>query len=226
MLNKVAGALDDLQIDHPRLDSLIGNLSGIPRIGSTLHSPFDKVPNELLLRIITIAAEEDPPDYKGPGDESGPTLGPYSASASRVCRLWFNLTRMSNATSHLWHYAVRLDWSAPEGDRLPAFQQKLIQSRGCNIYISFSCGPLANSLPLFHLAAASLQILCRYRHQIASMAFWRGTHAFTAPYLPNFTAGCEHLHTIVTDGITSFHNHDGNLADLYRWQGSLTPFWS
>jgi hypothetical protein len=225
-------ALHALQIGRPGIDGFIDSTdefvedpSGTPQVVSTPYSPFDKIPNELILHIIMIAAEDDPLDYTGPQPESGPSLGPYAASASLVCRLWFNLTRICTATRHLWHYGVWLDWIHRDNHWLPVFQQRLTQSRGHDIYVSFFWFDDANDdLPLLHIAAASLQILWRYRHQVASMKFG-GSYRFIASYLSSFTASCERLHTIRIDG-EILDDRDDRLSYLYTWRGLVPPFWS
>jgi hypothetical protein len=143
-------------------------------------SPFNCIPDEMILRIIYIAAETDPPGYLGPDNDidSPPSLGPVAEGASQVCQRWHGVIQgVSNEL--LWHFGVRLDLQRSHGrpkepSEIFHFKQRLVESQGYSLYVTIGGFPQLTgrlSPEEAHLALIGLRLLEPYYFRITSFSF-------------------------------------------------------
>jgi hypothetical protein len=144
-------------------------------------SMFDIIPDEILLRIVYIAAEADLLGHDGPraDPDSPPSLGISTRVVSEVCTRWHAVIK-GKSNESLWHLGVLLDLSQNEklsgSHGLTQFKHRLSVSRGYTLHIAINYPSQAtrrDASTSAHLGAVALHLLKPYHPRIASFHFDR-----------------------------------------------------
>jgi hypothetical protein len=175
-------------------------------------SLFDKVPDEIISRIITVGCDMATRSGEIPRanlyESEKPVPHPFAANSRAVCQRWHAIVH-TRSNAHMWCIAAYLqdpniiyegEWS--NDLTLARFQSRLSSSNGCDIYVYYETFPrnehtvLSDSLEIRTLVLA-MKLIKPYQLQIASFQFpLRSNMTGLVTQLVRALGFCPRLHSI------------------------------